>query len=331
MKSRLFFATSCIVVLSTISLATPQQYELVNLGTLGSDYSWASGINNQGQIVGRSETADGVLKAFIWDDQNGMQAIGEDYYYSPAINDNGVAVVSNSSRLCTWDSTNGLQEALPNYFNPHEINNAGQIVGTYNSKPAIWSEAEGLRTFGYAGMPVGINNLGQFVGGIRFWDADGTVTFLEGVDGASGSGSSINDKMQITGSSEIGDTGIRHAVIWDMKAGTIQDIGALGDYGVGSDINENGDVAGYDYSVGHAFLWMQEYGMMDLNDIVNGTASGWTITNALEINDAGWIAAVADNPDGQTRAVLLRPVPEPATALLMMTGLCLLRRRRKSN
>jgi probable HAF family extracellular repeat protein len=326
MKNRLFFTASCIVMLSAITLASPQ-YELVDLGTLGGASSWASGINNQGQIVGRSTTAEGIAKAFFWDEKSGMQPIGDPGAYSPAINDNGVAVISNSSKLFTWDSINGLQEALPNYFNPHEINNVGQIVGTYNNWPAIWSAAEGLEIFGNTGMPVGINNHGQFVGNYgRFWDSDGTITYLQRL-GGSVSASSINDKMQITGSAVIGDTGMRHAVIWDMQTGTIQDIGALGETSFGSDINENGDVVGRDIGVGHAFLWMQEYGMMDLNDIVNGTGFGWTIESALEINDNGWIAAVATNLDGQERAVLLRPVPEPATALFMITGLCLLRRR----
>ena len=42
---------------------------MINLGTLGGNYSHAQDINEKGQIVGISETLTGDRHAFLW--QNG--------------------------------------------------------------------------------------------------------------------------------------------------------------------------------------------------------------------------------------------------------------------
>jgi probable HAF family extracellular repeat protein len=39
---------------------------MVNLGTLGGNFSIAFGINDLGQVVGYSSTASGETRAFLW-------------------------------------------------------------------------------------------------------------------------------------------------------------------------------------------------------------------------------------------------------------------------
>lgn len=41
---------------------------MIDLGTLGGDYSYPSAINNLGQVVGDSTLANGVTRAFLWQD-----------------------------------------------------------------------------------------------------------------------------------------------------------------------------------------------------------------------------------------------------------------------
>ena len=46
-----------------------------DLGTLGGKQSTACYINGKGQVVGRAETQDGKLHAFLWEAGRGMQDI----------------------------------------------------------------------------------------------------------------------------------------------------------------------------------------------------------------------------------------------------------------
>ena len=39
---------------------------MTDMGTLGGTFAGATGINNQGQAVGYSETGSGATHAFLW-------------------------------------------------------------------------------------------------------------------------------------------------------------------------------------------------------------------------------------------------------------------------
>ena len=59
--------TAC-VLLASASPASASGYKFTDLGTIGASYreSWASGINNSGQVAGDSITSDGTFRATIW-------------------------------------------------------------------------------------------------------------------------------------------------------------------------------------------------------------------------------------------------------------------------
>jgi probable HAF family extracellular repeat protein len=61
------------------------------------------------------------------------------------------------------------------------------------------------------------------------------------------------------------------------------------------------------------------WSLPDLNAL-SGQASGWLLGEAAGINDNGWIVGYGRNPAGQSHAFLLRPVPEPSTAVLATAG-----------
>jgi hypothetical protein len=59
--------------------------------------------------------------------------------------------------------------------------------------------------------------------------------------------------------------------------------------------------------------------MVDLNTLVDGLG-GWELTNAQDINNAGQILGTACQ-NGSCASVLLTPVPEPVTGLMLLAGL----------
>ena len=98
------------------------------------------------------------------------------------------------------------------------------------------------------------------------------------------------------------------------------------------DINNSGQIVGHARTDGgtgpRAVLW--ENGVFyDLNDLIPAD-SGYELHIASAINDEGQIAAIAEIMGGTYRAVLLTPVPEPATlSLLALGGLAVIRKRRR--
>lgn len=171
-----------------------------------------------------------------------------------------------------------------------------------------------------------INNLGKVAGrsskGAAVWNA-GTVIEL-----GQGRATAINNSGQIAGVSYNSSDGQYHATLW--SGDTVIDLGVLGREGDVHGINDSGQVVGWSYLSNyqrHALYW--ETGTLyDLNDLLHELSSGWTINDALAINDRGQIAANGchtifgchglrlDLVTGPTSAV-----PEPASFALFSVGL----------
>ncbi|MCJ7777737.1 MAG: DUF3466 family protein, partial [Sedimentisphaerales bacterium] len=120
----------------------------------------------------------------------------------------------------------------------------------------------------------------------------------------------INNNSQIVGwaydsSSEA------HACLFDKTGGGANiNLGALGGIeSVAFSINDKGQIVGWadiDLVYQHACLFDNTGGgaNIDLNTIID-PCSGWTLLEALSINNNGWIVGYGYNPQGDIRAFLL--------------------------
>jgi probable HAF family extracellular repeat protein len=250
------------------------------LGTLtGGDYSGAFALNDLGQVVGTSNTAN-VVRAFLWTSDRGMVDLG------------------------TLPQDNG-SEAF-------DINNHGQVVGTSSGpqgiRAVLWRNdgtIQGLGTLpgGDSSRAFAINESGQVVGtstssaGIRafLWTSNGGMQSLGTLPGDTSSEAlDINNAAQVVGYST-GPQGTR-AFLWTSDGG-MQNLGTLtgGNYSRAFAINNLGQIVGTSNSPNgmRAVLWTAPGVLLNLNLLISGLGPDLVLSEAHCINDLGQIAALS--------------------------------------
>jgi len=333
------------------------QYTISDLGTLGGTSSRAYGINNIGDIVGRSRPAkpDGTndtRSGFLFTN-NKMLNLGN------FGGSNTVAMASNFSRQVVGYSRptdskdykaflyeNGQLKNLGTLASgklsyAYGINDNGQVVGqSHTNESGTTSQAfiyenntmTGLGTLGgNSSGAFDINDQGVIVGTSTtsgpveiqgFIYQNGQMTSLGSIDGTGYSEArAINNNNQVTGYS-LSESGSYHAFIYEN--GTMTDLGSIKDDSFAYDINIKGQVVG-NYrshlleSSGHAYMY--ENGKMhDLTGLLSiSDQENWDLTSAYGINDQGQIVGWGDI-NGQSHAFLLTAVPIPGTLPLMLSA-----------
>jgi len=290
----------------------PQQYAVIDLGTLGGTYSEARGISNSGWVSGRSTLAgDTEVHAFVWRrgvmiDLGTLGGPNSDNYFLP--ND--------------WGEVVGPSET-PN-LDPLGQDFCG--FGTHlNCLPFLWWN--GMRTAlptlagGDNAGAAGVNDGGEVVGAAENTTSDptcippqvrqyepvlwerGKIRELPIFPGDTiGAAHAINEKGQITGWSGNCAFTLFHALLWEK--GRAFDLGNLGGAmnTQGLAINNQGQVVGYGDTAGdatfHAFLW-QNGVMTDL-----GTLPGDVGSAASGINSKGQVVGGSFDASGNTRGTM---------------------------
>jgi probable HAF family extracellular repeat protein len=324
-----------------------QTYTVIDLGTLpGNSVSKGYALNDAGEAAGVSETPTAAIATmFSGGKATSISTLGSSVSVANAINGSGEIAGWNSydsnanfdPQAFLYSNGKMLNINSPSLFpsgtEAYGINNSGEVVGTG------YLSSSNFHAFLYTGgkmidigppgslqaSAVAINNAGQIVGnyyltsggGGEFLYSNGKMTTLPVPTGSSAVGAfAINDAGEIAGAIYPSSGTAAHAARYVnggwTDLGTIA--GAASNVGLG--INLSGQV------VGTAVFRQTQYhppkpgkhvpfvstssGLVNLNTLIPA-GTGFTLTDALAINDSGQILCDATNAGGKEHAVLLSP------------------------
>lgn len=327
------------------AVAPPEKrdYTMLDLGTLGGDISEARGLNNVGAVVGFSENAEGIKRAFYYRDGKmipieATEALG--------VNDDGEVVGSvpksrglfgsKQTDAFRWTPGGGLETGLiprvnvglsPKELTGHAraINRDGDIVmmGQGIQMYALLRKSTGQSVdLGHLGgmvsIPYDINDKQEVVGYTKvgrtnvhgFLYRNGSMIDLGSLGRESGA-HGVNNKSEVVGSSKDNLARFR-AFRW--AEGRMESLGTLGaEASNARAINDHSWIVGNAETANgnqHGFLYADGE-MLDLNELVS-ERDGWEIVDAYAINESHQIAAVASR-NGFKHAVLLSLASEKET------------------
>lgn len=338
-----------VAVLTLSASCAAAEYRAFDLGSLGSGYAEARGVNEAGQVAGTSAEQGSIrLSAYRWSGSSGMMNLGAlDTWGSTAtgIGSSGTVVgyspVGDNYHAFLWDAANGMRDlgTLAGGFSlAYAINDAGRAVGTSDGRAFIWSEGTGMTALE---KPVGtssaaafaINNAGVVAGqtslpngtNAAIWDEGGTMHVIGKLlpEDQYCYAYGINDAGQAVGYSghglypECGESD--QAFLWSAATG-LRGLGVLPGYlqSHAYDINNHGQVVGYllyGAQPATGFVWDEAGGMSALPCL-----PGDNYSKAYAINDQGWIVGESGIAYGASHAVLWKPVPEPSSLLALGVG-----------
>ena len=205
---------------------TPQ-YTITDLGTLGGNESHGFGINNAGQVTGKSATADGYMHAFLYSGGI-MTDLGGNVGYG--INNAGQVTGFTGSHAFLYSG--GIMTDLGGYIG-YGINDAGQVTGTRFISDGI------LRAFLYS---------------------EGSVLDLSTLGVTDSTGTSINNAGQVVGYSAIAGDGANRAFLY--SDGTMYNLNDLIGSGPNAiithayGINDLGQIVANGYADGYSHTYL---------------------------------------------------------------------------
>ncbi len=289
------------------------------LGSVSNNYAVA--INDSGLVAGSffhfdlQTGTDTFLRPFTWSSESGSTVFTNNQVSANGrvLVDGAVADVNNAGTVVSGSSlwVNGVATRFDSILNDGSqsslsaINDLGQVAGQnagmQGTTAFIWDPTSGLMNidtpfrapqivFEDLVVPNQLNNKAQVVG---LW-----CRYVGPIE------------MQGEFTDDLFD---RTAFLW--SDGQIIDLGTLLglSHSDANAINEDSITVGWsgngsnDPAERRAVIWDSEQAIMDLNDLLDETGDGWILLEAHDINDAGQIVGVGQNPAGIAKAFLLTP------------------------
>jgi probable HAF family extracellular repeat protein len=314
-----------------------QHGKITDLGTLpeGGYESEANAVNSSGQVVGAALNTipdansmqagtfwlwGGIVlpyqyqtRAFLWDEQKGMQDLGT----LPGGTDAQAILINERGQVIGYSYTGSTQSSMC-----FPLGTSFPLA----ISSFLWEKGKGMVDLGgFGGTCTGatdLNNQGQVVGtsfvtgdafGRAFLWEHGSIHDLGGSLGGNNTGAFVmNDEGQAVGFATLPGEATYHATLW-TEVGKMTDLGTLGkdpcSYATG--INAGGQVVGASSdcnSIFRAFLW-EDGSLFDLNALIP-LGSALSVTQTYTINNRGEIAGEGRDGSGHDHALLLIPCDE---------------------
>ena len=313
---------------------------MVGLGALpgGTFGSTAAGVSGDGSVVvGNSNGGSSTSGLFRWTSAGGMVALDDPRFDDPAfgyrnpiasgVSADGSTIVGSLFSAWVqypyqepfrWTSARGFEVHLGWQGYAQSVSADGSVVaGTRNGSP----------------MPT------LFLSTVRWTEESGTMSLGRSIGAYSYDGYVSADGSSVVGTAVKGGGGEPEAFRWTPAEGSVF-LGSLAGgnfYSYGRGVSGDGsiavgNVAGRSAGQG-AFIWSESTGMRLLKDVLVDTygldLSGWDLSVATAVSaDGQAIVGYGTNPSGAQEA-WIAVIPEPGTALLLVTGLGLLAAARR--
>lgn len=270
-------------------------------------------LNETGEAVGYYLDSALHYRAIYWDAGGAYADLAGAGSWSQA---HGIA---DNGRICGYYGPT-LRAAEPTVWTPtgmetlarpqsslNDCASSGRTVGATLVNASTWQIAfwQGTGTVPPTGAMGGnvasVNEAGEAVGTVivdgfpraAHWTANGDLTLLPGISGDPRSGASgISESGSIVGTEMLQGTTVH--VVWSSPAAAPRALERFqGRAGVVRDVNDAGWVVGADQSSAYnnptrALIWDQHGTPVDLNTLID-TNAGWTLRQAVAINEAGQI------------------------------------------